>query len=364
MGMLWAKVKLNKKQDFENLIKMFFKEFNESSSISVRGKEAKLEVAFDNPPMEIIDAINQCEIIELNYGRCLNEYEGDGSKKTEKSSIFEKENTVEVEEKSKKAKSTQLEENAGVNKEIKIQNKPKKKGESKARKKIPRRTDNLELPELAEIAKKAKSFENFAELVTEWLKITDKKEYFINLIIESAKLDTIRWKDFDEVFKNKNLHYTRWDRICMIKEIWNTLNDDSINALSLLEEIRRFKDYPFNHAKMACMPENKEFEKTLATIDKTKPVEERVLYVLNAMGLNNIAENDQKMILEIANKAVKKETQELEDIFNECDIPQEQVMTARVTFAKFVNDFVEKHNGDKKVKLLTFLSELKKIVTE
>ena len=49
-------------------------------------------------------------------------------------------------------------------------------------------------------------------------------------------------------------------------------------------------------------------------------------------------------------------------IFVETKIPIEQTMTARMTFSKFVNDFVQKYESDRKVKLLTFLSELQKII--
>ena len=77
MSKFWAKVKFKQEKNAEHLIRAFFQNFNPESSIVVRGKEAKLEIVFREPPMAIIDAINHCEVIELNYGKNLKEYEED-----------------------------------------------------------------------------------------------------------------------------------------------------------------------------------------------------------------------------------------------------------------------------------------------
>lgn len=58
MSKLWAKVKFKQDKNAEYLIKAFFKDFSPENSIVIRGKEAKLEIVFREPPMTIIDAIN------------------------------------------------------------------------------------------------------------------------------------------------------------------------------------------------------------------------------------------------------------------------------------------------------------------
>ena len=70
----WAKVRFKGKKNAECLIRAFFRNFNSESSIVIRGKEAKVEIIFDKLPMEIIEAINQCEIIEFNCGKALRKY--------------------------------------------------------------------------------------------------------------------------------------------------------------------------------------------------------------------------------------------------------------------------------------------------
>ena len=75
MSKFWARVKFKEEKNAEYLIKAFFQNFNPESSIVIRGDEAKLEIVFREPPMVIVDAINHCKIIELNYGKNLKEYE-------------------------------------------------------------------------------------------------------------------------------------------------------------------------------------------------------------------------------------------------------------------------------------------------
>ena len=77
MSKLWAKVKFKQEKNAEHLIRAFFQEFNPESSIVVRGREAKLEIVFREPPIAIIEAIKHCEVIELNYGKNLKEYAED-----------------------------------------------------------------------------------------------------------------------------------------------------------------------------------------------------------------------------------------------------------------------------------------------
>ena len=77
MSKFWVKVKVKQEKNAEHLIRAFFQDFNPASSIVVRGKEAKMEIVFREPPMAIIDAINHCEVIELNYGKNLKEYKED-----------------------------------------------------------------------------------------------------------------------------------------------------------------------------------------------------------------------------------------------------------------------------------------------
>ena len=411
MSKFWVKVKFKQEKNAEHLIRAFFQDFNPTSSIVVRGKEAKLEIVFREPPMAIIDAINHCEVIELNYGKNLKEYKEDEDLQVEAENDSKQRNVgVESSEKIEQTNvesenSEQLEQTNVESEDSKQTEQPKKKRGRPATKKLEPKKETkseptINIPKLEEIAKKSNSFEHFAELVAKWLEMDKRKEFFKSLIIVSAEVDKITWKELEKALKNKNVFYTQWDKIWSRQQVSEKLKEYSATMLSFLNVTKKYKEYSFKEVeeysteensskqdvektttnfeektdkfnetvfpkprvKMECMPEIKEFEETLASVDKTQPVEERVRYVLGAMGLNNMSVKEQKQIVEIASTAVKKGRMAFDIIFVEANIPIEQTMTVRMTFSKFVNDFVQKYESGKKVKLLTFLSELQKII--
>ena len=424
MSKFWVKVKVKQEKNAEHLIRAFFQDFNPASSIVVRGKEAKMEIVFREPPMAIIDAINHCEVIELNYGKNLKEYKEDedlqvetendskqrnvgveSSEKIEQTNV-ESEDSEQPEQTNVESENSEQPEPTNAENENSEQTEqPKKKRGSPATKKLEPKKETkseptINIPKLEEIAKKSNSFEHFAELVAKWLEMGKRKDFFKNLIIVSAEVDKIKWKELEKALKNKNVFYTKWDKIWSGQQVSEKLKEYSATMLSFLNVTKKYKEYSFKEVeeysteensskqdvektttnfeektdkfnetvfpkprvKMECMPEIKEFEETLASVDKTQPVEERVRYVLGAMGLNNMSVKEQKQIVEIASTAVKKGRMAFDIIFVEANIPIEQTMTVRMTFSKFVNDFVQKYESGKKVKLFTFLSELQKII--
>lgn len=399
MSKFWAKVRFKQEKNAEHLIRAFFQDFNPASSIVVRGKEAKLEIIFRQPPMAIIEAINHCEVIELNYGKNLKEYKEDEMEniKTENDSEQKNAGGEGLE---------QAEQEVVESEKSKQTEQPKKKIGRPATKKVESTKEvkpeptSINIPELEEIVKKATSFEHFAKLVAEWLEMDRRQEFFTNLVIVSAEVDKITWKELEKGLKAKNVFYTQWDKIWAGKQVSKKLKEYSATMLPFLNATKQYKEYSFNQVdehsteensdeqvtekaivnveektvefdesviprprvKMECMPEIKDFEETLASVDKTQPVEERVRYVLEAMGLNKVSAKEQKQIVEIASTAVRKGRMSFDIIFVEANVPIEQTMVIRMTFSKFVNDFVQKYESGKKVKLLTFLSELQKII--
>lgn len=413
MSKFWAKVKFKQEKNAEHLIRAFFKNFNSASSIVVRGKEANLEIVFREPPMEIIDAINHCEVIELIYGKNLKEYKEDETIKveTENDSVkgnVEVENFEQVEQEvteSENSEQTEQEvtesENSEQTEQKATENKNSKQTECSKKKRGRPSTEKVEqisIPELEEFAKNATSFEHFAKLVAEWLEMDKRQEFFTNLVIVSAEVEKITWKELKKALDGKNVFYTEWDKIWSGQQVSEKLKKYSATMLSFLNVTRQYKEYSFKmedkpsteensneqarekttmsveeklgesnvtfkpRVKMDCMPEIKDFEETLASVDKTQPVEERVRCVLKAMGLSKMSAKEQKQIVEIASTAVKKGRMAFDIIFVEANIPIEQSMMVRMTFSKFINDFVQKYESNKKVKLLTFLSELQKII--
>lgn len=111
------------------------------------------------------------------------------------------------------------------------------------------------------------------------------------------------------------------------------------------------------------MPDIPDFESALARVDKSQPVENRVQYVLDSMGLKELDSIKQQEVIEIVSVAVKQEKIEIDLVMPKTKIPVENQTIARINFAKFINDFAEKHEKDHKtIDVETFLCELKKII--
>ena len=128
------------------------------------------------------------------------------------------------------------------------------------------------------------------------------------------------------------------------------------------QQDERVENVNEKRVKMPCMPEIKEFEKKLAMVDKTQPVEKRIKFVLEAIGFNQLSEKSQKNIMEIATIAVKSSRMSYDIIAVKAQIQGDSPMTARMEFANFVNNFAKKYDSSAQVKILDFLSDLQKII--
>ena len=362
----WAKVSFNCEKNAEYLIRSFFKEFNPESSIVIRGKEAKVEIIFDEPPMQIIQAITECDLLEFNYGKPLGEYDEAVCKQSAK---------------------------------------PESNNANKVKKS---RQSAKEIPELIQLANKSSSYEEFVDFVADWLEMGKRKEFFKNLLLAANQTKKIIWSNLEAILTTNNISYSLWDKVWCTRQVTSkfTNAEAHITIMGLIKEIVKYKDYNFNQeinkklvpnekseiveetissneeievpeeghsvleiiekpkikVKMECMPEIPYFEEVLGAVDKTKPIEERVKYVLMAMKLDKLNSKDQDGILKIAVTAVKSKEISYDAIFKTVRIPFESITLARMTFSAFINDFVATYDPTKKVKLLDFLKDLQTIV--
>lgn len=372
----WAKIRINREEDASNLILAFFQEFNPVSSIEIKGKEVKVEIVFEgNPPMETIKVIKQCDIIEFYFGRTLGDCP---ENEIEQSTVveaedFEQTNQVATEE------------------EVPQENEENQKKGRRApikEAKITRifNVETVDVPLLDEIAEKATSFEHFAKLLAEWFENEKHQKFFENLVLVAKEVEHLSWPVLEKALKEKGISCNQWDKIRTGQRISEKLNH-SITTLPLLKAIRQFKDYSFkkeeseeqisteketslketevkNRVKMECMPEIPHFEEILGSVDKTQPIEDRIRYVLNSMGLEKLDTQEQYQIFEVANIAIKEKEICFENIYSKSSIPKERAVESRLTFSKFINDFVNEYDPEKKVKLVDFLIELQKNVLQ
>ena len=373
MNRFLAKVRLKEEENAAYLIKAFFQNFNPESSLILKGNEVKMEVFFEKPPNELVQAIVHCEVVELNCGKWLKEHEDNKNINFKVDSDFKHQTSVE--------------DFSNETKPLKVPEKPRKRRSEQ--------NDSSHIPELEAIAQKATSFDNFVTLVAQWIQMGKRQDFFKNMVIASTEVDMVAWKNIENVLNRKKIVFKQYDKVFSSNKISEKMKEYSITLIPFLDIIIKYKDYPFSQEKetsveenvgqtenqtqiqnleekisdesiiskprikMECMPEIQEFEETLASIDKTQPINERIRYVLKAMGLNKLLADQQRKIIEVASIAVKSNEINLESIFSAYG---GEYGETRMEFSKFINDYVKKYGSNEKVKILTFLSELQKVI--
>lgn len=272
----------------------------------------------------------------------------------------------------------------------------------------------VNIPELEELAKQATSFEHFAKLVGEWLEMgVAYQDFFVNLVLASTEVDKVSWNELSSAMQSKKQFFSETHKIMAGQKVSKKLKSYSVTILPLLRLMGQYKNYPFGQeqpvektsagqeteqaeqlasserteetttaeaipaeaedgthpkrVKMACMPEIPLFEVGLGSVDETQPIEERVEYVLRLMGWNELNPQEKEEVFEIANLAVRLEGMTL-DMVHEIGYEMMSIPpvydwdVARMTFAKFINDFTGKYAPGKNVQLHDFLKDLQNAI--
>lgn len=412
MNKFSVKGRLPKKESAVSLMKAFFEEgnFNPDSSIEITGNEIKMEILFSEKfPVKILDALKECTSLEFKYGTDLTETEKEEITKVETQEVSEQENA--------EAKDSNRPKQAKATRKKSISQKRKRR-EVAAKGPAP-------IPQLEEIAKKTTSFENFAELVVDFLRIYKAKQLFVNLLITAAETDTFSWLELAEILKAKGITFRpKEDATTFRTQLHSRFPENPPKALVFLRAVSAYKEYPFkdneskkeyseqatqeekpdvvepmqkekmavaevtqqttqadkgnaaeetkksnesidskSRVRMECMPEIESFEKVLSSVDKSLSVEERVRYVLESMGLKKLSAKERHNIEKITTVAVQKKQIYLDIIYIEVNIPHDEQNLIHMIFSKFINDFVKKYGGER-VKVVDFLSELQKVIMD
>ena len=331
----------------QELIRAFLIDFHKESSFFMQGDNVKLEIVFgETIPKTMIEAISYCEILDFYYSPNKQD-----NKKTDK-----KEEKVEYIERA--------DENINISKLEKdfklVSNKSEKNNEESWK------TTVEELPELDEIAKKSPSFNQFITLVGKWLKMNKKQEFFEGLIIASTKIKKVTWKELRKAYYD----FERKEEVDLGRKIASKIGQYNITALNFIKIIRTYVNYPFdfnnaspNRVIMECMPRIQEFEEKLSKVDRNKSINERALYILELIGINELPIERRKEILEITVNALKCKNISFFNIFKNSSIPEDKRISAFTTFSKMLSDYVKKFDTTNRlVNGLYFLEELQKII--
>lgn len=402
-----AKVRLNGQQNAQELLRAFFKEFNQKSSIEIEGGQAEVKIIFDKPPMEIIEAVGKYEVIEFSYGQNTSNQEESKTAETKHGKAqevtLEKDEPVELEKANHE--NTELIEAEEVfpeqpdlaEAEVATPEQSEvaeKQGftEEHAKSKAPVRARKVskeeEIPKLAEIAKKSSSYEQFVTSVIAWIgfEFIKWEEFFGKVIEAASQTEKITWESIKETLESKGIAVNEYVKIQISKHITEKFEND-VKMMKLIRAIVTYKSFDFQgtsaqeetekveaiqteipmepeattskRVKMKCMPEIPPFEEALGNVDKTQPIEERVRFVLTEMGLEKLDPSSQQNVFEFAKNAVMTENVE-DTIFSHSEDFETIV---RLTFSTFLNDFVSQYDSTKNVKVFDFLKELQRIVS-
>ena len=356
MNKLLAKIKLNNNENFGLLIRTFFENFNSENSLNLKDNVADLELLFEVPPKEIIEALSNYEILELNL--------------TKMNSTTE---VLEVQKEEVKSKS----------KEIKSIKKDDAISKSKSK-----NLTYVDIPKLEELAKVSTSYEDFAYKIAEWLKMDSKIQKFVDITLVCENLENFTWKSIEKALNDKNIKLPEWEKTYIGRKIKENIDNILITPLILFYSIQKYREYSFasttnnlsdntsdtsksntsmvltakQNIKLKSMPKIKEFDLILENIDKTKPIKDRISYVLTPIGLTTLSEELQNQIIELAYTALKKKNVYSDNVFDSSKIPEDKILIVRMSFSRLLNNYIHKYDTNKNIILLDFISDLQPVI--
>lgn len=320
----WVKVSRQKgDNNAEKLIRAFFSDFTPESTIVVSEEEVSITKVFKDVPKQFFDVLCTCGVKEFKY------------------------------------QPEPLEEEEGAEDQPNLSE---------------NRTTNNN-PLFDEFWKNSNSYEEFKKSLIKWIGFGAKQKFFERLIEAAEEVQEICWKTIEQKLSEKGESCTPYDKVYCSKKIATKFanSKERVTILSLIKNIVEYKKYCFNHdetaeeqkpqrTKMQCMPKGAlPLESALKSIDKKQPIEERIKYVLTAMGLQKFSDTEQHNILAIASAGVKSKIMDMSTILENANIYYEP-MKARIAFAKLINDFARQYDSEKRVKVLDFLEELKNVI--
>lgn len=244
---------------------------------------------------------------------------------------------------------------------------------------------------LKQMAEEATCFEDFIIASEESLEIGDnpaQDRLFRKLVMASRKIDNITWKNLEVEARNYGRTYTDYERVKLRDHV---SKKTSVTILFILEEIKKYWEQYFRNEELFIEQEevvkktkNKShktivkevtgmkyilstpsFEEALASIDRSKSMEERVQYVFEKMnwGRDSLTFEEQGRIVDFVSHAIRKPEINLDGTFTEMKTPEEERLNIIITFTLLINTYVKKNNPEcNSVPIETFLSELRDVI--
>lgn len=416
-----AKVEFKDVEKQRELVNALFMEFNPKNSFKIQRSNAEVTIFFDdNPPKEIAKAICDCNIVYLQYLSPLNDA---GDKVvTVKSKLEVSEETKDFAD-SKVSKETKDFADLKVSEETKVSEISKVPKELKVFPETANKMkqERMSIKELDNVAREAQSFEDFLHLIAHRLRISKKEGCFVSIAMIAAELDKLSWDAIQKEAICQRKKYSGYEKRSISCSIENGLLEKDIDLIRFLELLQGYKEFPFgaktklepnenesiqlereepkgkvedkqeetksdsfeqvskepiseeivskelaseesSKIRLECMPVSEEFEDALASLDKTKTIEEQVSHVLKIMGLNQIPDRQRTWIVELMARNLRHTCSQIENGVNADMIPKEHRIEVLTMASTLVNDYIKKHGKKELVPLKVFLKQLRKVI--
>lgn len=145
-------------------------------------------------------------------------------------------------------------------------------------------------------------------------------------------------------------------------ELQHIQSSEDVVTITVEESSNQERGVLQKQPKMECMPEIKELTDALIKAAQEQEISEKINIVLEVCGLKSRKPNEQKYILAIASAAVEMDQLDIENLISRSGVPNNSAYSVRMSFAQMINNFVQKNNHTRKIKLEDFLRDLKQIV--
>lgn len=360
-----AKLKVGEQKAFGNLLRIFFEDLDCKNELNVKNGEINLRYFFkEKPPQKILDAIAEFEIVHFYFNSVETNNNTSDDIEVNKEQNIEESELVEAEV---------------VNTE---------KEEIKAQQKVDEvETSALEANNpLDEIAEKSISYEEFVRNVVNELNLKNRSQLFEEIIEAAGQVNKITWKNVEAYLAERNIQVLAYDKIVFSKSVVKRFNYEKL--LDFIKKIVEFKERSFTSSEVIEKGEETlesqdivlndigensrvkylykipDFKVILDKVDKTKPIENRVRYVLTAMGLLDKEPKLQQELVDFATSATKIKNLSMESLFMKCNTDMQEIMETRMEFSEFINGFVSAFLPDTKIKVIDFLRDLQVVILD
>ncbi len=414
MRKIYGTIVFKKRNSVTKLDLAFAHNFNPQSKLDIEDKEVKFEVVFEEkPPIEFLKALKNFEKLKLHYSENSSDVSDDGlpdSNQADTSSDTSDDGLSDgnqldtssdvsddgLPDNNQTGTSSDVSENGiangGKSEEASSNASDSQKKEapiSKGQQEKSGNSTNIAPSKFSELANKASSFDEFLDLVANWLEFGSKISFFKQLVSVSTELEKLSWEKIYESFSEKGWKYKQYDKVTFCNKLRNPSKNQYLKPLPFLNAIKDFKNYPFTkneetgeEAKTSdapeqhkgndasrqidCMKDIEALNKFLSNIDFKRSIQEKASYILEFMGVKKLSQQEQEWIDQITQATINSEKIESSyNLLEKTEIPDGKKKLALMTYSTFINDYYKENGGNQDTTLTTiqFLKDLKRCIS-